>query len=113
MKPLGGTMVGMARTVAGGKTVSYEHLRIEERDGQLVYTAIPSGQKEASFKQVELTDSVIVFSNPTHDFPQRIRYRRLPDGSLLAQTEGEHAGKTRVVDFPMKRTRCDEPEDGR
>jgi uncharacterized protein DUF6265 len=113
MKPLGGTMLGMARTVAGRKTVGYEHLRIEEQDGQLVYIANPSGQEEASFRQIELADSLVVFSNPSHDFPQRIRYRRLPDGSLLAQTEGEKAGKTRVVDFPMKRTPCDEPEDRR
>ncbi len=107
MRPLAGSMLGMARTVAGGRTVSHEFLRIEERDSSLVYVALPSGQRMASFPHVELTDSLVVFSNPQHDFPQRIRYRRLADGSLLAQIEGEREGRTRVVEYPMRRVPCD------
>jgi hypothetical protein len=108
MKPLGGTMLGMSRTVIKGRTVEFEYLRMEERNGDLFYVALPSGQLETAFKLVEQTDSLLRFSNPTHDFPQSIRYRRLSDGSLLAQIEGEREGKTRVIDFPMQRVRCDE-----
>jgi len=106
MEPSGGSMLGMSRTVAEGKTVAYEFVRIEEREGELYYIAAPSGQTEATFRQLELDDDGVVFANPDHDFPQRIRYRRNPDGSLLAQIEGERGGKTRVVDFSMQAARC-------
>jgi hypothetical protein len=99
MVPLGGTMLGMSRTVKNGKTTEFEYVRIEEREGVLVYVANPSGQKPAEFRQLELTDSLIVFSDPAHDFPQRIRYERKADGSLLARIEGEIGGKSRSVDF--------------
>lgn len=108
MAPLGGTMVGMSRAVRAGETVAYELLRIEEREGKLVYVATPSGQREAEFAQVELTDSLVIFANPAHDFPQRISYRLLADGSLLAQIEGESGGAMRSVDFPRSRVSCDE-----
>ena len=109
MSPRGGMMLGVSRTVVDGKTVEFEHMRIEEKDGKLVFTAKPSGQAEASFVMAGLTDSSVVFSNPEHDFPQRIIYRQLPDGSLVARIEGERDGKARAVDYPMKRTPCEEP----
>jgi hypothetical protein len=107
MDPRGHMMVGMSRTVVKGETLEYEYLRIEERDGKLVYVAGPSGQEEASFPQVELTDSLVIFVNPEHDFPQRISYRRLADGSLLAEIAGPIGGEEKVVDFPMRRVPCE------
>ena len=106
MAPLGGAMLGMSRTVGGGKTIDHEFMRIEDQAGLLVYIAMPSGQKEASFKQTELTDTGIVFANPAHDFPQRILYRLAEPGSLMARIEGTENGKPGGVDFPMKRVAC-------
>ncbi len=107
MRPLGGTMLGTGRTVRNGRTVAHEFMRVEERDGRLVFISKPSGQAEASFVSQEITDSSIVFSNPAHDFPQRVLYRRQSDGSLAARIEGEEKGKVKGVDFPMKRVPCD------
>jgi hypothetical protein len=106
MKPGGGTMFGMGRTVVGGKTSEFEQMQIREEAGHLVYTAKPSGQEEASFRSIELTDSSVLFENQAHDFPQRVIYRRLEDGTLLARIEGEQNGKARGVDFPMQRVAC-------
>lgn len=106
MSPLGGTMLGMSRTVAGGKTVEHEALRIEARDSGLVFVANPSGQAEAEFREYELTDSVAAFEAPEHDFPQRIVYRLLDHRRAVASIEGEQDGLTRVIDFPMSRTDC-------
>jgi hypothetical protein len=109
MKPLGGTMLGMARTVANGKTVEYEFVQIreEQADGAIYYVAKPSGQPEASFKLVKLQNREATFENPEHDFPQRIIYRLEPDGSLFARVEGTSKGKARSFDYPMKRARCE------
>jgi hypothetical protein len=108
MTPSGGTMLGMARTVAKGKTVEYEFIRLhEEENGDILYTAHPSGQAEASFKLIRCEKELAVFENPGHDFPQRIIYRLNADGSLAARIEGRKGGKERGVDFPMKRVTCE------
>ncbi|MCI0657445.1 MAG: DUF6265 family protein [Acidobacteria bacterium] len=106
MKPRGGTMFGMGRTVVGEKTSEFEQMQIREEAGQLVFTAKPSGQEEASFRSIEVTGTSVVFENQAHDFPQRVIYRRQEDGSLLARIEGEDGGKARGVDFPMQRVTC-------
>jgi hypothetical protein len=56
---------------------------------------------------VRLNDSVAVFENLQHLFPQRIAYRRQIDGSLLAAIEGEEKGKPKRIEFPMQRVKCD------
>ena len=77
MKPAGGIMLGMARTVSQGKAAEFEFTQIrEDKDGAIYYVAKPSGQPEASFKLIKLQNKEAVFENPQHDFPQRIRYRR-------------------------------------
>jgi len=106
MQPRGGTMIGMSRTVSGGRTVEYEYLRIEPRGGRLAYVALPSGQAEATFLQAELTDTTVVFEDAAHDFPQRIVYERQPGGAIAAWIEGEIDGETRVIEFPLIPERC-------
>lgn len=106
MEPSGGTMLGMSRTVVADSTVAWEQLRIEQRDSVLVYVARPSGQAETAFTQIELSDSLVVFSAPDHDFPQLIRYRLQSDGSVLAQIEGKRHGAWRVIFFPLSPARC-------
>jgi len=108
MKPAGKTMLGMSRSVSNGKTVEYEFLKVhEEENGEIFYTANPSGQEQASFKLVKLEGDIAVFENPEHDFPQRIIYMLEADGSLKARIEGKSKGKERGVDFPMKKTKCE------
>lgn len=104
----GGTMLGVGRTVKDGKTVSYEFLQIRvSQEGKAVYIARPSGQEEASFTALNLTDDSVTFENLQHDFPQRIIYRLSSDNKLVARAEGLRDGELRGVDFPMKRVPCD------
>jgi hypothetical protein len=107
MKPAGGTMLGMSRTIAKGRTSEYEFLRIVEQDGTLAYVALPSGQKEATFNLTVLKPGELVFENPKHDFPTRVIYQRQPDGSLKARIEGTMNGQPRGIDFPMARCAAD------
>jgi hypothetical protein len=108
MKPGGGIMLGMARTVAQGKATEFEFTQIrEDKDGSIYYVAKPSGQAEASFKLVKLQNKEAVFENPQHDFPQRIIYRLEPDGSLFARVEATVKGQLRGIDYPYKRAKCE------
>ena len=104
MTPRGGSMLGMSRTVVGGKMVEYEFLRIAVVGGTLAYVAKPSGQAEATFPVKSIDDGAVVFENLAHDFPQRIIYRRTPDGAVTARIEGTVKGEARGRDFPY--TRC-------
>ena len=102
MTPRGGSMLGMSRTVIGGKTVEYEFLRIAVVGNALAYVAKPSGQAEATFPVKSIDDGVVVFENLAHDFPQRIIYRRTADG-VTARIEGTVKGELRGRDFPYSR----------
>jgi len=106
MTPGGGTMLGMGRTVAGGKTVEYEFLLLlEEANGEINYVAKPSGQPEASFKLIRANATEAVFENPKHDFPQQISYTLRSDGKLTATVEGTENGSTRRVEFLYQRVK--------
>lgn len=111
----GGMLIGMSHTVYQDKVQNYEFLRIEARPDGVFYVAVPSGQKEAAFK---LTNAVVsedkattfTFSNPEHDFPQLIHYRRGGEGWLYATIEGKVKGEERKVVYPMRRIDCESGE---
>lgn len=107
MPPAGDLMVGGGRTTVAGATRDYEHLRLHSRNGTLVYTAIPSAQRETSFTATKVSDTLLIFENLEHDFPQQIIYRRVGADSLVARIEGPGPNQTtRGFDIPMGRVSC-------
>lgn len=106
MAPAGGAMVGMSRTVAGGAMRAWEALRIVTDSGRVAYIAQPNGRAPTAFPAVLTSDTLAVFENPAHDFPQRIAYRRLSADSIVARISAERDGKTRGMDIRMKRVSC-------
>ena len=105
MAPRGGVMLSMGRTVRDGKLVEYESVVLREQDGRLAYEAHPSGQPSAVFLSSTIDESMVVFENPSHDYPQRVGYKRDGD-SLLAWIDGTASGKPRRVEFPYRRVAC-------
>lgn len=103
--PEGGTMIGVSRTVSGGKTVDYEFLLIREGAGGLEYVAKPARQAETTFTSTSVGASEIVFENPAHDFPTRIAYKRRNDG-IVATISGTMNGKPRSIDFNYTAGNC-------
>lgn len=107
MAPAGGVMLGMARTVQGGRAVEFEFMQLRAgADGRLSFIAQPQGRPPTEFRLLTQGDAEAVFENPGHDFPQRVIYRRTAPDQLLARIEGERNGKARGIDFPMQRTAC-------
>jgi hypothetical protein len=103
----GQSMIGMGRTIANGKTVFYEFLQIRERADGIFYIAQPNGETAVAFKLVKINSNAAIFENPQHDFPQRIIYQLMIDGTLFAAIEGDEKGKPKHIEFAMKRVRCD------
>lgn len=107
MKPAGGVMLGMARTVRNGKVVNYEFTRLIEKAGSVFYVAKPSqNAAETFFKLIRSSANEAAFEDPNHDFPQRIIYKRDGD-KLAARIEGTNDGKQLAIDYPFTRTKCD------
>ena len=106
MRPEAGTLLGMSRTAADGKTVEYEFLIIRETASGLEYVAKPSGQPEAVFTLTRAAAREVVFENPTHDFPTRITYRASAEGGLTALVEGDVKGQRQVLQFPYRSAQC-------
>ena len=103
-QPVGGSMLGMGRTVSGGKTAEFEFLRIEQRDDGIYYVAQPNGQCPATdFKLTRATGQQAVFENPAHDIPKRIIYKKLGDDSLTATIDGGEG--TKEITFSYQRIR--------
>ncbi|MFN8010681.1 MAG: DUF6265 family protein [Holophagaceae bacterium] len=103
MAPRGGLMVGMGRTVAKGRAVAFEFLRIETKEGRTAYLASPGGRPATRFELTRATADEAVFENLAHDFPKRIIYRRLPDGGLFARVEGDGTEKEKPLEFRYTR----------
>jgi hypothetical protein len=109
MAPRGGTILGMGRSVRGGKTSEYELVLVREQDGRLAYEAHPSGQPSATFLSITASESTVVFENAQHDFPQRVGYRRDGADGLHAWIEGQVNGQSRRIEFPYQRVQCGAP----
>lgn len=108
LPPRANSLFGVSRTTRDGRVTGHEFLRIVQEQDALVYLAHPSGQQPARFPLTESSDTMVVFANPQHDFPQVIRYRRRGADSLHARVEGPaRSGGTRAIDFPMARVRCE------
>ena len=81
----GGSMLAVSRTIRDGVMSAFEFLCIVERDGGLVYTAMPNGRQPATeFTLTRIDETSATFENPEHDFPKMVRYTRRADGALEA-----------------------------
>jgi hypothetical protein len=107
MPPAGDLTIGASRTVTPAGTREFEQIRIKADSGKLVYIALPSGQSEARFPSTVVNDTLLVFENLAHDFPQRIIYRKRGADSVIARVEGPGANSTtRGSNYPMRRASC-------
>lgn len=108
LPPAGGTMLGVSRTIKNGRTVEHEFMQLRvNADGKLVFIALPSGQKEATFVASSVNEDSVTFENPQHDFPQKVSYRLESADRLIGRIEGNRGGSLRGIDFPMRRVSCE------
>lgn len=98
----GGQMLATSRTLlASGSAVAFEFLCITERDGGLVYTAMPNAAAPTEFVLTKIDADSATFENPAHDFPKMIRYVRKPDGAMEATISGD--ANQRATTFAFKK----------
>ena len=103
--PRGGLMMGVSRTVRRGSVVATERIEIATDSAGVVYRAWPSGQAPAQFRATSVSETEAIFEDPTHDFPQRIAYRRAADGEGI-DARVEMLDGSNGYDFPYRRAEC-------
>jgi len=102
--PSANAMIGMSRTVAGGRTAEFEFLRIEKRGADIFYIPQPNGRPPVSFKLTSNDPQRFVFENTTgEDRVKKIEYRREGDDGLYARVEGAQDGKPFALEFRYRR----------
>ena len=95
-----GSMMAISRTLRDNVMSAFEFLCIVERDGGLVYQAMPNGRSPATdFTATKVEGESVVFENPSHDFPKMIRYSRRADGMLEAVVSGAAGSKPQTFTF--------------
>jgi hypothetical protein len=80
-------MLGLHQDVKDGKTIGFEFVRIETGPAGTAYVAQPGGEPPTRFGLVEATADSLLFADPAHDFPKRIRYTRIGAGTLAARVD--------------------------
>jgi hypothetical protein len=75
-------------------------------DGQLVFVAQPGGSPPTEFPARSKSAAEITFENQSHDFPNRVIYRKTGPDSMLGRIEGILDGQARAIDFRFNRTPC-------
>ena len=93
--------------IAVGSTeeVQVEALLLLRMGADIFYIARPrQNEFPIGFRLVSQTDIEAVFENATHDFPQRITYRRTSDDGFTATIDGPgDDGETQEIAFHFTR----------
>ena len=99
-----GALVGTSETLHAGKPPQVERMKITAEAAGATFTAIIPGQPPTPFLLLPGGEGEAVFENKTHDFPQRVIYRRC-EAQLCARIEGTAGGKTQFQEWRYTRVK--------
>ena len=100
------SLSGKSYMIRGQDTTVFETITVKEDADGLWYIPTVTNQnnnRAVKFKAKVVEDSLMVFENLRHDFPQVISYRLVTPDSLLAEISGNKDGNQRSQRFPMRR----------
>lgn len=96
------TIAGKSYFIKNGTdTIPQETIELSFRNGDWYYIPTVKNQNNAQpvpFKVIFMRGTEFISENPTHDFPQRIAYRRIKN-QIFASIEGKRNGKYSKQNF--------------
>lgn len=103
------TFVGLSYYIQNEKdTLHNEQVELMQNGDHLIYTATIKGENNDSpipFQMTKDEDSLLVFENPKHEYPQKIQYKLMKNGSLVATISGKQNGKNSAENYPMNKVK--------
>lgn len=110
----GGVLIGAGQSVLRDKMQDYEYLRLEVRDGGVLFSQFGADLKLSSFKLASTTtdgkDTLFTFANTAQSYPAKLTYRRGVEGWLYETIEGPLNGSDKTVIYPLRRIDCESGE---
>jgi hypothetical protein len=104
LAPKEGGMGGVGQTTRPGRPARIEFMKITAEPAGATFTAVVDGQPPTPFVLLPGEDGEAVFENKTHDFPQRVFYRRCGE-ELCAGIEGTVKGELKRQEWRYTRVR--------
>ncbi len=99
------TFIGQSYYIINDKdTVHNEQIELMQDKEHLIYTATVKGENNNEpipYQMMKDEDSLLVFENPKHDFPQKIQYQLKKNKSLVATISGKQNGKIFSESYPL------------
>ena len=99
------TFIGESYYIKNEKdTIHSEKIELTQDQEHLLYNVTVKGENNDVPVSLQMTtdeDSLLVFENPKHDYPQKIQYKLIKDGSIIATISGKLKGKPAVESYPM------------
>jgi hypothetical protein len=98
------TFSGKSFFIKEKDTIHLESIVLTQKDDNLLYIPTVSGQNNnepTTFTMVSDAENTFSFENPTHDYPQKITYKKISDTNLLATISGKQQGKQSQESYPM------------
>jgi hypothetical protein len=87
-------------------TTHLESIMLTQKGDDLLYIPTVSGQNNNEPVMFTLTSdagNTFSFENPSHDYPQKITYKKISDTNLLATISGKQQGKDSTESYPMRK----------
>lgn len=101
------TFVGQSYYIQNYKdTLHNEQIELMQDGEHLIYTATVEGENNDTsilFQMTKDEDSLLVFENPKHDYPQKIQYKLIKNGSIVATISGKQKKKMSSESYRMKK----------
>lgn len=98
------TYSGQTFFITSKDTVHYESIKLIQNGEELTYIATVTGQNNdqpVAFKLTSESDKIFDFENPTHDYPQKISYKKVSATQLSATISGKQQGKSSQESYTM------------
>ncbi len=98
--------IGKSYFIKGSDTIHSEKIQLTQLKDDLFYSPTVVGQnndKAVDFKLTSKNETLFVFENPAHDYPQKISYNIENTTSFTATISGKMQGKLNEEKFTMKK----------
>ncbi len=95
-------LVGEGYSIKSNNEKVTEKLTIKWVDNKLVYIAdVPHNKQPVVFQNVVLNDTLAVFENKSHDYPNKISYIKLNKRSFRVILDNNAGTNSRVMTFTL------------
>lgn len=98
------TYTGESYFIKQKDTLHSEKIVLTQKNDAVLYIPTVTGQNNdepVTFTMTSEAENTFSFENPTHDYPQKITYKKINDTSLIATISGKQQGKQSQESYPM------------